>query len=139
MYTIAFWPLFFAALSGFVIGFAWYNSTFGFGKMWMRLSAITPEAVEGGKKYMIISMVIGFLALLWSSWVLSYVLEAFYVFDWIGAMEIAFWCWAGFIAPVMLGMVLWERKPFKLYVLNVTHWLVVLMVMSVVIVVGSTI
>ena len=40
------------------------------------------------------------------------------------ALSIAALVWLGFIATVMLGMVLWERKPFALYVLNSVYQLV---------------
>ena len=129
MFIISLWQLFFAALAGFIIGFVWYHPRV-FGAMWMRMSGITPEAAEKGKQRMIVSMIVGFLALLWTAWVLSYVLQAFGVFDWISALETGFWVWAGFIAPVMLGMVLWEQRSFKLYALNVIHWLAVFLAMS---------
>ena len=35
-----------------------------------------------------------------------------------------FWSWLGFIAPVTLGSVLWERKSWKLWMLNNGYQLV---------------
>lgn len=46
------------------------------------------------------------------------------------AIQLGFWIWLGFIATVQLGIVLWESKPFKLFLLNTLHYLVILIVMS---------
>ena len=51
-----------------------------------------------------------------------------------GAWQLAFWIWLGFIATVMLGSVLWQGKPWKLYILNVAYQLVSLFAMAVVVV-----
>ena len=40
------------------------------------------------------------------------------------------WVWLGFLATSMLGSVLWDGKPFALYLINVAHYLVVLVVMG---------
>jgi hypothetical protein len=56
------------------------------------------------------------------------------VFDWIGAVELAFWCWLGFVAPTMLGMVLWEMKPIKYYAMVAGYWLVAFIMMAVILV-----
>jgi len=42
-------------------------------------------------------------------------------------MIVGFWIWLGYIATVMLGSILWENKPLKLYYINVSHYLVVLL------------
>jgi UDP-N-acetylmuramyl pentapeptide phosphotransferase/UDP-N-acetylglucosamine-1-phosphate transferase len=51
---------------------------------------------------------------------------------WIGAPDLAFWCWIGFAAPILLNAVLWERKPFTLYLIDAGYWLVALLAMSLV-------
>jgi hypothetical protein len=43
-----------------------------------------------------------------------------------------FWNWLGFIAPVTLGVVLWEGKSWKLWFLQGGHYLVSLLVMGVI-------
>ena len=43
-----------------------------------------------------------------------------------------FWNWLGFIAPVTLGSVLWEGKPWKLWVLNNSYQLLTLLLMGVI-------
>ena len=41
--------------------------------------------------------------------------------------ESAFWPWLGFFVPVLAGGVLWERKSFKVFVINALHYLVALL------------
>ena len=40
------------------------------------------------------------------------------------------WVWLSFLATSMLGSVLGDGKPFALYLINVAHYLVVLVVMG---------
>lgn len=119
-----------AAVVSMVIGAAWYSPLL-FGRLWMKLSGITEKSIaEAKKKGMAKSYAIGFLAVL----VMSYVLAHFV--DYLGATTIAagmqagFWLWLGFVATVMVNSFLWEGKPVKLYLLNIAHYLVVLLVMG---------
>lgn len=117
-----------AAIVGYVIGMAWYSPSL-FGKMWMNLANIKPD-----KKGMTNKMIAGFVGTL----VMSFVLAHFIVFTGVSAiMDVAmlgFLLWLGFLATTMLGMVLWEGKPVKLYILNTVHYLVVLIVMGAILV-----
>lgn len=45
-------------------------------------------------------------------------------------MQAGFWAWLGFVATIMLGMTLWEGKPFRLYLLNAGYQLLNLLVMG---------
>lgn len=45
---------------------------------------------------------------------------------------VGFWNWLGFVAPVTLGGVLWEGKPWKLWGLNNGYQLLSLLVMGVI-------
>jgi hypothetical protein len=42
----------------------------------------------------------------------------------------AFWFWAGFVAPITLSPVLWEKKPWMLWVINAGYYLVLMLVMA---------
>ena len=124
-----------AAIANMVIGSVWYGPLFG--KTWMQLSGITPEkidAVKGmgmGKSY-----VIAFAGSLVMSFVLAHLLvfaSAYYKVSGMPAgLMTGFWNWLGFVAPVTLGMVLWEGKPWKLWVLLNGYYLVSLLIMGVI-------
>lgn len=130
---ISFVRILVAAVAAVGVGFVWYHPKV-FGTIWMRLTNLTPEMMEKGKKRMPLVAFLGLLASGVIAYVLSFMLPILVIPDWIGAVELGFWCWVGFIAPTMLGTVLWEQKPFKLYLLNSFYWLVSLVVMAVILV-----
>ena len=125
-----------AGVASVVLGWAWYHPRV-FGGAWMRMSGITPEMLEKGRKRMGLTLIIGLIASMLIAWVMSYVGILLGVYDWFGAVELGFWCWLGFVAPTMLGMVLWEQKPLSLYFINALYWLASFIVMALILVVGS--
>lgn len=101
----------------------------------MRLSNITPEMLEKGKRRMPLYMLAAFVAGLISAYVMNYFGIAWNVFDVVGAIELGIWCWVGFAAPALFGQVLWDQKPLRLYFINSLYWLVSFVVMAVILVV----
>jgi len=133
MFEVAFLPILFAGVVSVVIGFVWYHPKV-FGSAWVRLTNLSPEAVETGKKRMPLMAFFGLVASMLAAYVMNYFGVAWGVYDVIGAIELGFWCWIGFVAPTMLGIVLWEQKSFKLYLINVLYWLVSFIAMAIVLV-----
>lgn len=133
MYEVTLWPLLAAGIANLIIGFIWYHPSV-FGTKWMRLANISPESMEAGKKKM---PIIGFFAVL-AAIVMAYVMAhfgiAWGVFDVIGAVELAFWLWVGFVVPTSLGVVLWEGKSVTLFFINAGYWLVSMIVAAVILV-----
>jgi len=118
--------------SGFaavLIGMIWYHPKV-FGGVWMRLSGITPEMQERGKRRMPLMGFFGFLAAMLVAYVMSYISAAWGFYNWVGAVQLGIWLWLGFVAPILLGQVLWEQKPFRVYLINALYWLVTLLVMA---------
>lgn len=123
------WPVLGAAVAAMIIGALWYSPV-GFGNAWVRLSGVSKETLEKAKKQ---GMGKKYAVMFASNVVMAYIL-AFFTFGphataATGALT-GFLAWLGFIATVSLGMVLWEEKPFKLYLLNNGHELVTLVVMG---------
>lgn len=132
MYEISLWPILGAAVANVVLGMIWYHPKV-FGASWMRLANVSPEAAERTKKQMPVRALFGFLASLVMAYVLANLGIVLGIFDIIGAvLDLAFSAWIGFVAPVLLGAVLWEGKSMKLYAINAGFWLVSLIVMSVI-------
>lgn len=130
MYEISLWPILGAAVANVVLGMVWYHPKV-FGAAWMRLANISPDTAEKVKKQMPVRAVCGFLASIIIAYVLANLGIVLGIFDIIGAvLDLAFSAWIGFIAPVLLGAVLWEGKSLKLYAINAGFWLVSLIVMS---------
>lgn len=136
MSEVTFWPILAAGIASVLIGWLWYSPKV-FGSAWMRMSNITPEMAERGKKRMPLVVLVALLASMLVAYVMNYFGIAWGVYDFIGGIELGFWIWIGFIAPAMLGMILWEQKPLRLYFITASYWLVSLVVMAVILVVGS--
>ena len=124
--VINYWSVLCAAIASFVIGMLWYGPLFG--KMWMKLSGITPKKMKG--KSPVQSMIIGFIATLITAYVLAHFVQYMMAATFVAGTQLAFWLWLGLVAPVQLGSYLWEGKPFALFLLNTTHNLVSLVIMT---------
>ena len=133
MIEVAFMPILFAGIVSMVIAFVWYHPRV-FGGAWTRMMNLSPEMVERGKKRMPATALVGLLANMLIAYVMNYFGIAWGVYDPIGAIELGLWCWIGFVAPVSLGMVLWEQKPFTLYLISAGYWLVSFVAMAIVLV-----
>ena len=133
MFEVTFVPILVAAIVSVVIAFVWFHEK-AFGKTFMRYMNLTPEQSARGKKRMPIATFVAFLSSLVAAYVLNYFGIAWGVYDWIGGVELGIWVWIGFVAPTMLGMVLWEQKSFKYYAIVAGFWLVSFVVMSVMLV-----
>lgn len=129
-------PYFIAGMCVVIVGYIWYLPSV-FGRSWMRMSGITPEAAEKQTKRMPLMILIGLLAAMWMAYVMSFVLIAFQVYDVFGGLEVGFWLWVGFVMPTMLGTVLWEGKSVRLYLLNALYWLVALIVIAAVLTISG--
>lgn len=122
-----------AAIAQIVLGFLWYGPLFG--KRWMHMMKFTAEdmkkAQEKGMGPSYALMALGSFAM---SWILAHALifSDFYLGSRgiAGGLMTGFFNWLGFIAPVTLGSVLWEGKPWKLWVLNSGYYLIGLLLMG---------
>lgn len=127
-----------AAAANFVLGFLWYGPLFG--KQWMSLMQIPAEKIREAKAKGMGAMKMQFALAAIGSLIMSYVLAHALVFasSYFGVtgpsagIMAGFWNWLGFIAPVTLGSVLWEGRPWALWVLNNAYWLLSLCVMGVI-------
>lgn len=117
-----------AALASMVIGMLWYGPLFQ--KQWMKLAGITAQSMKKMKLSPMAAMSLGFVASLVTAYVLSVFTGFLGITAWAAAANFAFWIWLGFVAPVQLGVFLWEGKSFKLFVLNTSYNLITLIVMT---------
>ncbi len=133
MYEVTALPVLLAGLANVIIGFIWYNPKV-FGDAWITMSGLDREAMAKNTKMMPLMALIGLV----TSIVMAYVLAHFYiawgVWDWIGAAELSFWIWLGFVMPPALGVFLWEGKSFKLVLINAGFWFVSMIAMGVILI-----
>lgn len=126
-------PVIAAGFAAVLFAWVWY-APFVFGGVWMRSIGMTPEMVERGKRQMHVRSLVALLASMLTAWVMSYVGQLLGVYDWFGAIELGFWCWIGFAATPMLGMVLWEQRPIRYYVIVAGYWLLAFILMALILV-----
>jgi len=120
-----------AALASMVLGYLWYGPLFG--KVWMKLSGKTQESMSA-KSNMGGMYLLAFIGSLVMAFVLAHALvfasTYLHVMGTSAGLQAGFWNWLGFIAPVTLGMVLWDGKPWKLWILLNTYQLLSLLIMG---------
>jgi hypothetical protein len=118
-----------AAFSAFIIGWLWYGPLFG--KQWMNLNGFTKESIQTGRLSLPVIMIINYIAT---------VLAALSIAIFIGAeSNLLFGIFAGFMIALFwigtsrLNDVLYERKPWGLFLINLGYNLVIYMIMGAVI------
>ena len=124
--NINLWAVLVASLSAFLIGWIWYGPLFG--KLWMKLNNFTEEKIKEGGMSMPVIMLTNFIAIILAALAIALFLGAeadiwFGIFA--GLMIAVFW-----IATSRLNDVLYERKPFGLYLINVGYNLIIYIVMG---------
>lgn len=136
--AVNYWAILACGVGAMVLGTLWYGPLFG--RQWMAIMGITQadmEAAQKDKTAMYKSYGIMFAGAL----VMAFVLARGIAFGnaYLGADDVgtglisAFWFWAGFVAPVTLGPVLWEKKPWTLWFVNAGYYLALLLAMAVII------
>jgi Protein of unknown function (DUF1761) len=115
-----------AAIANYALGTLWYGVMFG--GHWKRLTGsqeMKPTAQ---------AIILGFVGAFFMSYILDHAIifaSAYMKAEGIGAgLMCGFWNWLGFIAPVTIGVVIYEKKSWKLWVLNNAYCLVSLLVMG---------
>ncbi|MBI2669285.1 DUF1761 domain-containing protein [Candidatus Woesearchaeota archaeon] len=124
---INYWAVLVAAIVSYILGALWHSPLL-FGKLWMRLSKV--QDTEETKKHMAKSYILTFLTVLVMSYVLAHFVDYAEATTLVGGLLAGFWAWLGFVATIELGAVLWENKPFGLYLFGASYHLVSLLLMG---------
>ena len=121
--------IFIAATLGMGIGALWYGPLFG--KQWLRFMGMTKEDMVGAKKSgMVKNYILAFAGEFLTAYVLWYIINLTGSYALSIMTGLIFWLWLGFSAPTALDKVLWERKPWAIFLLNISHGLVKLLAMG---------
>lgn len=115
-----------AAIASYVIAFVWYGVVFK--KQWAQLTGISDM------KPAPLQMILPLLGSLMMSYVLDHSIafgNAYVNTSGVsGGLMGGFFNWLGFIVPLTLMGVVYEKRPWKLWVLDIGFWLVSLLVMG---------
>jgi hypothetical protein len=124
-----------SAVSNIIIGFLWYGPLFG--KAWADMMGFkfnTPEDQKMMQKKAIPGYIASFVGALIMAYTLAHYIAMGMSFFGTTALaagfQSAFWGWLGLIVPVTVGIVFWESKPWKLWFINASYWLVSLLAMG---------
>lgn len=124
--NINFWAVIVSAICAFFIGWLWYGVLFG--NLWMKLNGFTEEGLKEGGMPMPLMMGVNYIAVVLAAFAIAMFIgvEANAGFGIFAGVTIAiFW-----IGTNRLNDVLYERKPWGLYFINVGYNLVIYAVMG---------
>jgi hypothetical protein len=135
---VNYWAILVCGVASMVLGSIWYGPLFG--KVWASLSGfanIDEAKKQEMMKGMTRSYALTFIAALITAYILSHVMIFASSYMNVSASSAgvtsAIWMWLGFIAPVTLGSVLWEGKPWTFWVINNGHSLAQLLLFGIII------
>ncbi|GJM03086.1 MAG: hypothetical protein DHS20C08_15870 [Rhodomicrobium sp.] len=122
--------IFVAAVAGYAFGAVWYMA---FAKPWMSAAGLSDADVQGDGS---LSSKLPFLYAMIANLVLAFTmagLMAHMVVDLRHGLITAGFIWGGFVFPVMLVNNSFQKRPFRLTLIDAGHWLGVLLIISAVI------
>lgn len=112
------------ALVGMPVGYLWFGPLFG--KAWAVAMDMDVNEQPGGAA-MARSLLIYFVGSLLLAFVLAHSIDVWRASvwnagedaaDWVYGLNGAFWPWLGFFLPLQMGRVAWERRGWKLVLIN---------------------
>ena len=122
------WAVLTAAIASMIIGALWYSPLL-FGNAWMRLMGFNKKDIEKAKKKGMGKLYFyNFIGALVMACVLAWFIGVSGASGLSEGIIVGFYVWVGFIAAIHIGSVLWEGRPFSLYLINISYWLVNLIV-----------
>lgn len=126
--ALNYWAILVSALSTFLIGGVWYSPAV-FGKAWMRENGFTEEELRKGNMVKIfgLSFVLGLVAAINLAMFLGNEMDAA-----MGALY-GFLTGFGWVAMFIGTHYLFERKSFKLFLINAGYSVVALTIMGLII------
>jgi hypothetical protein len=115
-----------SVIASFIFGFLWYGPIFG--KTWAGLMgfAFDPEKCKGAPPAS--SLLLTLLGTAFTTFTMAYILNT--CNPPCGHIRIALLVWLGFYVPFFFGQVSWEKRPWKLFVLNAVYYMLSLQLIS---------
>lgn len=119
-----------AALAAFAVGALWYGPLFG--RQWRSLMHISDGPMPEQWMSMKSAMTGGFIATLVLVYVLAVLMHQFVITSAMQAISFGLTIAIGFVATTMANTVFYERRPWALYLINVSHYVVAIIVAALV-------
>lgn len=118
MHTVTFWPVLVAAIAAFIVSALWYSPIL-FGKEWMALTKMSAADMAAAKAKGVWKLyVVQFIVSLVTFGVLAFLVGSSSAAGASDGAFLGFIAWLGFIATALVGGMLWEKKTFKLILIQ---------------------
>lgn len=124
--------VFLCGVANLVVGFIWYGLLFN--KAWVSLVNKSDEELAAMEKSAPKSYIISIFTTMLMAFVLANVLIAVKADSMGKGLLWGFLVWLGFEAMTRIENVLFEKRPFKLYLINTSFNLVLILCMTVILV-----
>lgn len=115
-------------IANLVVGFLWYGIFFS--KAWVALVNKTEEELEKMRKSAPKAYIINILFSLVMAVVIVYIVHGMKLKGFLGGFLLGFFLWLGVAMVLRLNDVLFEKRPFKLFMINTGFDFCVLIVMG---------
>lgn len=123
-WSVSWWPVIAAAVIYIALGSAWYSKA-GFGKQWAKLSGRKLEDMTGSGN---LPMGILTVAALVQAFLLANIVRDVGATTISDGLLLGFILWLGFVAATSLGDYLFGGRPWKLWQINASYYLIVLLI-----------
>ena len=118
-----------ASVAAFVFAAIWY--TFLFGQTWAKLMGFTSEVDHGEKNMgMAKPLIMNFIVTFLSAWSVSYLVSKIPTLSFTDFLMTTLVIWLGFSFPIYANAAIWERKSWKLVVINSVQSLIFFLIIS---------
>ncbi len=98
-----------------LLGMIWYGPLFG--KAWMKIVKLKKKDAKSGP----LSMILAFVMSLLMFTILSYFIDIFAITAIPQGIALAAMMWLGFMVPKDMSPVLWQKKSFRLFLINASY------------------
>lgn len=125
-FPINWWALLAAVVARMVLGGIWYSPLL-FLNRWL---ALTGRSHADMNSRMPMLLLVDLVSSLVMAFVLVHAVHYAGAVNWMQGAAVGFFNWLGFVATVTLGITLYERKPFALFVITNGWQLISLLLMG---------
>jgi hypothetical protein len=123
---VNYWAVIVATIVNMVLGSFWYSPQF-LGKTWAKAHGFDIDQLWP----QIWNYVGAFFVALILAWVFSMLTHAFGVTTFWGGMQLGFWIWLGFIATTHFSGVIWAKKSWMAYLIDMGYQFVIMIILGV--------
>jgi hypothetical protein len=126
------WSVLVGAIVLFAFGALWFTVLFG--KMWAKLMGFSGDMnANGGMKSMTKPLIINFVLNLIVAWVVYYLFPQLLAVSYTEFLKVILIIWLGFSFPIYVNSALWEKKSWKLVLLNSANGIISAILVSAVV------